>query len=71
MGARLTVPLTLRRQQETREGLQRAAEWISGKLGCQGGTKLESDFSAKTACLTVSGIFKAMFSKLGRAACSF
>lgn len=68
----------LRRQQETREGLQRAAEQISGKLGCQGGTELESDFSAKAPHLIVSGIFKVMFSKhtitespLGRAGCSF
>ena len=52
---------------------------ISGKLGCQGGTELESDFSAKKAPhLTVPRIFKVMFSKhtitespLGRAGCSF
>lgn len=31
--------------------LQRAAEQISGELGCQGDTKLESDFSAKATHL--------------------
>lgn len=49
--------------QESREGLIRTAEQLSGELGCQGDTNLESDFSAKAPHLTLSGIFKVIFSK--------